>query len=139
MCDYSDHKSSQLTLKKIRKIKEVVAKTVSHSWISWVLWTISSHASMNVSALVGIPKKLLSWTEAISKDAAHVKPAITGNEKYSMTKPKLNNPRRKMIKPEMKVRRIATFGPYLVTCGSTMIAIMPVGPTFTSLQLPKTA
>ena len=83
-----------------------------------------------------MPKTLDNCFEAIVIDAADVKPPITGTDMKSITNPSLRIPNKEIMTPQMKARRIAYSTPK-TAYSAVKMDIIAVGPTVTSLLLPK--
>jgi hypothetical protein len=75
------------TLRKNNIDKETTPRMVSHLLILCASPTTDCHDCKNPVACPAIPRKFLIWDDAIVKAAAEVKPAMTGYEKNSKTKP----------------------------------------------------
>lgn len=65
----------------------VTPSSVSHNLVWLMLLMTASQASRNALAFPGMPNNPFIWEEAIWVAAAEVKPAMTGKEKNSTTKP----------------------------------------------------
>ena len=85
------------------------------------------------------PKMLFTCPEAIVIAAAEVKPAITGTDIKSITTPRRNIPRTRVINPLRNARSIAYAGPSgpPPAYWAVIRAIIAVGPTVISFELPK--
>jgi hypothetical protein len=114
------------------------------------------HDCKNPVACPAIPRKFLIWDDAIVKAAAEVKPAMTGYEKNSKTKPaewkiergrlknfallpRLISPSKRMMMPPMSDMKTLAPTPMVVTWDCIKSAMMEVEPMFMALQLPKMA
>ena len=92
--------------------------------------------SMWECSIISNPKILLTCPDAIVIAAADVNPAITGTDIKSITTPSLSIPRTRIIMPLKNARSTAKSGPFC-TYDAVIRAIIAVGPTVISLELPK--
>lgn len=114
----------------------VIPKTVSHAFVYCKFSNIWDHISMNVVPFALIPKISLTCDVRIIKATADVNPDETGPETKSIKNPRPNIPINNSIKPHKKHNRTDfCHEPFAVWYVSK--ALIALGPTGTSLQLPN--